>query len=63
MSKLHIEVDSATIKALVAEHLASKLGAVNVDYTRVVIQVQSKQNYRVHEWETGDFRAVYETEV
>lgn len=59
-TKIRVEVDSDTLKALVASHLRSMMG-VNFDPTNIIIEVQSKQNYRVHEWERGEFRAIYET--
>lgn len=58
-TKIRVEVDSETVKALVLGHLRTLIGA-DFDERKVVIQVKSKQNYRVHDWETGDFRAVYE---
>jgi hypothetical protein len=62
MARFRAEVDTETLKKLVAEYLQEKLGSY-YDANKVVIQVQSKQNYRVHEWEVGDFRAVVEGDL
>lgn len=58
--KIKVEIDSGTLKVLVYEHIKSLMGDVPFNPEDVVIEVRSKQNYRQHEWERGDFRAVLE---
>ena len=58
--KVHVEINSMELKELVINHIREKLGSIPFDPEKVLIQVQSRQNYRVHEWEKGDFRAIYE---
>lgn len=56
--KIHIEVDTDTLRKLVLDYLHEKLTGIEFTEQDVQIQVQSKQNYRVHEWENGLFRAI-----
>ena len=55
MSRVNIEIDEATLKGLICDHLSKILGSEVVEKD-VKIQVKSKQNYRA-EWETAQFRA------
>ena len=46
---------------MVIDRIAAELNlSTDVIERDIRIQVQSKQNYRQHEWEEGMFRAVYE---
>lgn len=57
--KIRIEVDEATLKSLVQQHLGEQLGELAPNASDIVIEVKSKQNYK-SEWEPAAFRAVYE---
>lgn len=57
--KIKLEYDEADIRELVRRDIESKMN-VSISQDDIKIEVQSKQNYRVHEWESGKFRATYE---
>ena len=59
--KIRIEITNAELTSLIMEHLSEKLGS-QFDPIRddVRIEVKSKQNYK-SEWESADFRAIYES--
>jgi hypothetical protein len=59
MSRVFVELDSKILKRLVYEELENLLGAAIKNPDKVRIEVKTKQNYKA-EWETGDFRAIYE---
>lgn len=63
--KIKVEVDTAELKKIVLRHIANNVTGVdaNINEEDVVIEVRSKQNYRQHEWEHGDFRAVLEKDI
>jgi hypothetical protein len=62
--KITFEVDNKTISDLIYVYVRSKLGEeANVQQDDIKIEVQSKQNYRVHEWEKGELRVRYEGEI
>ena len=56
--KVKIELTTEDLKELVLNHLIDVLPA-DADPKAVRIEVKSKQNYK-SEWESGEFRAVYE---
>lgn len=56
--KIKIELNEATLRTLVVNHIQLKLGAVNLDPRDVLIEVRSKQNFK-SEWEGAEFRATY----
>lgn len=58
---MHIKIiiDAETLKRLVIEHLADRLGNLPLDKEDITIEVKSKQNYK-SEWEPAEFRATYE---
>jgi len=58
--KVTIEIDSEELKRLVITKIEDTLGSVALDNSKVRILVKSKQNYKA-DWESGDFKAVYET--
>jgi len=58
--KVTIEIDSEELKRLVIAKIEDTLGSVALDNSKVRILVKSKQNYKA-DWESGDFKAVYET--
>lgn len=57
--KIHIELDSHQLKALVIEHLQNRLGNVALDVKNLRIEVKSKHNWKA-EWEDALYRATYE---
>lgn len=62
--KLKIELDNNAVKELIFIAIANKLGLeANIDRKAVNIEVMTKNNYRVHEWEKGEFRVSYEGEI
>jgi hypothetical protein len=62
--KIKIEIDEATLKAMVLRKLQYDLGDAgkNVKLEDIDIKVKSKQNYRA-EWEPAAFRASIEVET
>jgi len=58
--KVTIEINSDELKRLVVAKIEETLGSVALDESKVRIMVKSKQNYK-SEWESADFKAVYET--
>ncbi len=63
--KIKVEVDTETLKRLAIDHILNKFqtGNVEINPADIVIEVRSKQNYRVQEWEKGEFRAVLEKDI
>jgi hypothetical protein len=57
MSNLTIEVDEKKLVDLVLTYLRETLGQVDLKAEDVKIEVMTKNNYRVKEWEKGAFRA------
>lgn len=55
--KIDIEIDEAKLTQLVIDYIASTLGSVEFSKEDVKIEVMTKNNYRVKEWENGRFRA------
>ncbi len=58
--KLTIEIDEATLKELVLNHIQDKLGSIVLDRNKLKIETRSTQNYKA-EWESADYRATYES--
>jgi hypothetical protein len=56
MAKHTIEYDEHDIKKLIIADL-DRL-SVDFDEKDIEIKVQSKQNYRVHEWESGKLQCI-----
>jgi hypothetical protein len=68
MAKLHIEIGTKDLKRLVSNYikdLSSSVGISPIDIKDedITIQVMSNQNYKVKEWERGEFRAIIDKEV
>jgi hypothetical protein len=62
--KVVITVENKTIIELIHQHLRSKLGEEAAPKRDdIKIKVKSKQNYRVHEWETGELQVTFEGEI
>ncbi len=56
--KIRIELTEQDLKALILDHIRERMNAdFNPDHVK--IEVKSKQNYK-SEWETANFRAIYE---
>jgi hypothetical protein len=60
--KLNLSYDEAMIKELIQLDLERKLN-VKIDAKDLKILVQSKQNYRVHDWETGKLKCDLEVNI
>lgn len=62
--KIAVVVPNEVIKGLIMRYIEEKLGpgAVPKDED-LKIEVMSKQNFRVKEWETGELRVTFEGEV
>ena len=60
--RVSIEVDEATLRHLVREHITRTLGEVSLQPEDISIEVKSKQNYR-SEWESAAFRARVQKDV
>lgn len=60
--KIKVEIGDEELKGMLIAALERKVNtAVNKD--DVKIQVMSKQNYRVQEWESGHIRATIEIDT
>jgi hypothetical protein len=57
--KLRIELTQDDLKRLVYTELESRLGDFPLKPEHIKIETRSKQNYK-SEWETAEYRAVYE---
>lgn len=60
--KIALSYDSKTIKQLIAKDIRRKLG-VDVPVEMLEILVRSKQNYRVHDFERGEFKCDLEVDI
>ena len=60
--KMRVELTNDDIRKLIINELSRKLGE-NLNVDDIQIMVRSKQNYRDHEWERGEFWVVYDSEV
>lgn len=56
---LKLEYDENDIRELIKQDIEDKM-RVSIKPEDIKILVQSKQNYRVHEWETGKLHVTYE---
>jgi hypothetical protein len=56
--KIKVEITENDMKKIIKEELEHKLN-ICIDMNKVSIFVKSKQNYK-SEWETSDFKAIYE---
>jgi hypothetical protein len=59
--KINIELNEDDLRSLILNHLQSRLGDINIDFSKIKIEVKSKQNYK-SEWEVAAFRAIYNQE-
>lgn len=59
--KIKIEIDQDELKTLIYEKIQDSLGSIRLDPTKVIIQVKSTQNWK-SEWESAEFKAIYEVE-
>jgi hypothetical protein len=55
--KIDIILTEQDLRHLVLEHLRTALGDIGLQEKDVKIEVMTKNNYRVKEWEQGAFRA------
>lgn len=55
--KIEIEIDEAELRRMVVARLSELMPGADINTEDVKIEVMSKQNYRVKEWENGAFRA------
>ena len=62
MAKVLVEMSSSDLKQLVTTWFRERC-QFDVAEEDVTIEVQSKQNFRMQEWEKGDFRARLEKVV
>lgn len=53
--KVNLTYDEKMIQDLIQRDLENKLG-IQVKKDDIAILVQSKQNYKVHEWERGQLK-------
>jgi hypothetical protein len=60
--KMRLELTEDMVRQLIMQHLAAKLGDVDIKEKDVRIEVKSTQNYK-SEWEPATFRAVFEGNV
>ena len=60
--KITIEINEASLKELVVDEIARRLGDIPVSKEDIKIEVKSKQNYK-SVWETAAFRATYDKTV
>lgn len=58
--KVRLELSRQQLERLVVNHFREKLGEMAFDEKKIKIETKSSQNYR-SEWESADFRAVYES--
>ena len=57
---MEIVLGSEDVNALVVQELKKRLGPTNFSKERLMIQVRSKQNYKEHEWESGEILVTYD---
>ena len=62
ISRIKIEIDENTLKALVVVYLTEQLGDVTLAPEDIHIETKSKQNYK-HEWEIAAFRATVDKAI
>jgi hypothetical protein len=55
--KIDIEIDENELRKMVIERLQRLMPSRNFNEKDVKIEVMTKNNYRVKEWENGAFRA------
>lgn len=60
---IRIRLNTEHVKGLIMKAIEEKLDGLPFDPKRVLIEVKSKQNFRVHEWEVGDIQASYEVDT
>ena len=60
--KIKVELTTEEIEGLIVGELEHRIGS-SFRPEAVVIKVRSKQNYREHEWENGEFQVTYEGDV
>lgn len=60
--KIRIELSREDLLRLVLEEIRRATGNHQLEQDSVSIQTKSKQNYK-SEWETADFRAVFEADI
>lgn len=53
---VEINLTETDLRALVLDHIQSKLGDIKLEPSDVKIEVKSKQNYKA-EWEPAHYRA------
>ena len=58
---LRIELTDDDMKLMVYNFIQNKLGEIELDKSKIRIEVITTQNYNAKEWEKGRFRAIYET--
>ncbi len=58
--KIRIELTEDDLKKLIIKELENSLGNIALSEDKVKIYVKSKQNFKP-EWESADFKAIYET--
>lgn len=58
--RLNVELGNQEVRDMLVEKLQSLMPDMALDKEKIQIQVKSKQNYRVNEWETGEIRVTYQ---
>jgi hypothetical protein len=56
MPNINMEYSEEDIKQLILKDLQEKMPGFNFNQKHLDVMVQSKQNYRVHEWEKGKLK-------
>jgi hypothetical protein len=61
MPNINMEYNEEDIKRLILKDIREKMPGFNFTEKHIDIQVQSKQNYHVHEWEKGKLKIIVDS--
>lgn len=60
--KIKFEYDEEELKKLIIRDIEERLGTIPINEKKITIEVKTKMNFR-SEWESGQFKLVYEDSV